>query len=145
MASKGKSKTPKIDPAVQAAVEDLQRENVKTYPLSVLDEINDARQSDQRLGSALDDFFEAESKNEEVDARAAAKLAATDDGPVHELTAKDPERWDPMFRGGMVEVQTVWLDRAVQMAKADGFTVPEFIERLIKRQWIASGAGKGKR
>lgn len=92
---------------------------------------DEARQSEQRLGSRLDSSLEAEGIKEEVDATVQRRLAA-DDGPSHE----------PAAVGGMVELQTMWLDRAVTMAKADGFTVTEFIERLIKRQWIASGGGK---
>lgn len=185
MASKGKSKTPKIDPAYQAAVEaerdlvqqqltdgeraELSRLAPETAfvmaPTTVCNEHvsnkekplecakcgkpfaewwtsapDEARQSDQRLGSALDDFFEAEGIKDEVRARAAAKLFATDDGtvPLDEPT-------DATVYPGMVEVDNVWLGRAVKMAKVEGVTVNGFIVGLIKRQWIASGAGKGKR
>jgi hypothetical protein len=43
-----------------------------------------------------------------------------------------------------LEVTPMWMDRAFTMAKAQGVGVTEFMTTLIKRQWIASGAGKGK-
>ncbi len=108
----------------------------KTYPLSVLDELADeARQSENRIGSTFDSFLEANGIKEEVEALTAAKIAATDDGPLHE----------PAAFQGMVEIPEPWFSRAVTMAQSAGVGVPEFIESLIKRQWIASGAGRMSR
>ena len=43
----------------------------------------------------------------------------------------------------MVRISRLWADRALTMAGKDGMTLPSFIELLIKRQWVASGGGRG--
>lgn len=96
------------------------------------DTIDAARASEERFEpepSALDSFLTEDEKQ--------APYAAVLTAEQLEAVLDSPE---PAGFAGMVEVHPTWLDRAKTMADADGFTVPEFIERLIKRQWIASGA-----
>jgi hypothetical protein len=93
----------------------------------------EARQSEKR--------FEPESllTPEEREAPVAIVMtegqlaAALDDGPSHE----------PVDFPGMVEIKTLWLDRADVLAKKRGMVTPVYLEWLIKRDWIASG-GRGQ-
>lgn len=42
-----------------------------------------------------------------------------------------------------VQLSELWHDRLVQLAKRNNMTPEQYAEHLIKRQWIASGGGRG--
>lgn len=67
------------------------------------------------------------------------QLAALFDAPVPIPPAPRPGSGFDVI---LVGIKPIWHQRAKTMAEVDGFDVPDFIERLIKRQWIASGGGK---
>lgn len=58
---------------------------------------------------------------------------AADDGPSHE----------PPGFGGMIELSALWAARLDMLAKKAGKHPVTLLEDLIKRHWIASGAGRG--
>lgn len=77
---------------------------------------------------------------ERIDA-ARQSEARDDETPVDALGTPGP------YKDGLghilVAITPLWHERAVKLA--EGVPMTDYVEGLIKRQWIASGAGKGQR
>jgi hypothetical protein len=156
MTRKGKDKVPRIAPEFQAAFDaeaglvqqqltEHERKNLaKLAPDTAAlfrdrtDEydarVDEARQSENRLPD--DEWKDLDPEPALVKVLTAEQLDAVLDAP-------EPAKVLCAWCG--LEVAPMWMQRASQMAKAKGVGVTEFMTELIKRQWVASGAGKAKR
>lgn len=145
MTRKGKDKVPKIEPKFQPAIEAekglvqqqlTESERAQLAKLApetayVMGQTEaDARQSALRFDTESDEL------------REHALTEPPSPPPVHVAEPNPPEKLLCAWCG--LEVKPIWMDRVSVMAKAKGVNVTEFMTGLIKKQWIASGAGKGK-